>query len=331
MYLKYFVIILLITITGGCGSDDPRSESPNVKMECAPLETIQLKSLPVLPEDAFENDPILNKYFSIQALHTANYLGLIPELKSMVAAPEKEREDKIQDLEYKVSTVFMKISVTAAELDCEEERADQIADYLLDISSTRNWMLTLYSIILAAIGTIIVSLMDLVFNTKKTIYRSVQIVFGITVAIIGVSILTTQEIQISFNHERNLLGEIGNDDTNSHFHPEVWNFLTKPEAREKGKPPLREVLIGRWKTTGELGAKSDDEKNKLLKLLFGKGGLYSASELRIRANYFDQLESTVNLMKSDVLNLQEQLYRYGICIRPISKWILDSNSYSLSA
>lgn len=307
MNLKSFATIVLITTLAGCGLEAPQRESMSVKVECAPFEIIQLKSLLVLHEDAYGNDSILNKYFSIEALHTANYLGLIPELKSMVAAPEKEREDKIKDLDNKVSTIFMKISATAAELDCEEERADQIADYLLGVISSRSRMLTLYSIILAALGTIIVSLMDLIFKTKKSIYRSVQILFGIIVAFIGVSILTIKETQISFTHERNMLGEIGDGNKGTHFYPEVWNFLIKPEARKKGKPPLREVLIERWKTTGELGAKTEVEKNKLLKLLFGKGGVYTASELRIRANYFDQLESTVNLMKSDVLNLKEQL------------------------
>lgn len=311
MYFKSLVFILLITSLIGCDSKAPRNETLTVngECECAPLEIIPQDSLAVLPTDMYVNDSLLKKHFTIQALHTANYLGLMPALKSMVAAPKEEREAKIQALDNSVSTIFMKISTTSAELDCEEERADQIADYLLEVSSSHSRKLILISIILSALGTIVVSLLEIIFKIKKVYYRSVQILFGIAVAIIGISILSLQEKQITFTHERNLLGEVGRGNSGSHFYPEVWNYLTKSEATEKGEPTLRQILLDRWKTTGELGAKSEKEKDKLLNLLFGKGGVYTASELRIRANYFDQLESTVNLMKSDVLNFHLKLSR----------------------
>lgn len=307
MYLRSLFFILLGTSLIGCLPNTPRSEPPNVKVEFTPLEMIPQASLSVLSEDVYAKDTLLKKHFTNQVLHTANYLGLIPALKSLVAASKDEREDKIQELNKSVSTIFMEISTTSAELDYEEERADQIADYLLDVSSTHNNMLTLYSIILAALGTIVVSLLDLFFKTKKLIYSSVQILLGIIVAIISISILSAQEIQISFNHERNLLGEAGSGNSSNHFYPEVWNYLNKSELGEKEKPPLRQLLLERWITTGELGAKSEEDKARLLNLLFGNGGIYKASELRIRANYLDQLESLVNLMKNDVLKFQLQL------------------------
>lgn len=307
MYLRSLFFILLGTSLIGCLPNTPRSEPPNVKVEFTPLEIIPQASLSVLSEDVYAKDTLLKKHFTNQVLHTANYLGLIPALKSLVAASKDEREDKIQELNNNVSTIFMEISTTSAELDYEEERADQIADYLLDVSSTHNNMLTLYSIILAALGTIVVSLLDLFFKTKKLIYSSVQILLGIIVAIISISILSAQEIQISFTHERNLLGEAGSGNSSNHFYPEVWNYLNKSELGEKEKPPLRQLLLERWITTGELGAKSEEDKARLLNLLFGNGGIYKASELRIRANYLDQLESLVNLMKNDVLKLHLQL------------------------
>ena len=302
-----------LLLLGSCNTA-PRSLNPKDvpdESECAPLTPVVApKGYAVLPEAALAADSLLARTFSADALRTANVCGLVPQLRAMLATESGTLARVVarQRVSSRLTDAALEISSTAGELDCEEERADQIADFLLDEAGSRVKNLTILAILLGALGTVATGLMSL-FDVRKTIYRPVGIAIGLLGAALGYSSLrTSAAADIPYSHRRNALGDVWRGPTASTVFPAaVWNFLSRPGIRGAGRPPLRQRLLNRWLTAGELGAKDADEKQQLEDLLFGEGGTYKADVLRIRANLFDQLESTVNLMKSDVQQLAREV------------------------
>lgn len=302
-------LLLLASCNTAPRSLDPK-DVPD-ESECAPLTPIVApKGYAVLPEAALAADSLLAGTFSADALRTANVCGMIPQLRTLLATPAGTlaRVQARQQVALRLTDVALEISSTAGELDCEEERADQIADFLLDEAGSRVKKLTILAIVLGALGSVATGLMSL-FEVRKTIYRPVGIAIGLIGAALGyTSLRTSAAADIPFSHRRNALGDVWRGPAESRVFPAaVWNFLSKPGIRGARQPPLRRRLLGRWLTAGELGAKDADEKKQLEDLLFGEGGTYKADALRIRANLFDQLESTVNLMKGDVQQLAREV------------------------
>jgi hypothetical protein len=291
-----------LLLLGSCNTA-PRSLNPKDvpdESECAPLTPVVApKGYVVLPEAAVATDSLLTRTFSVDALRTANVCGLVPQLRAMLATEPGTLARVV---------ARQQVSSMAGELDCEEERADQIADFLLDEAGSRVKNLSIIAILLGALGSVATGLMSL-FDVRKTIYRPVGIAIGLTGAALGYSSLrTSAAADIPFSHRRNALGDIWRGPQESTVFPAaVWNYLSHPGVRGAKQPPLRKRLLNRWLTAGELGAKDADEKKQLEDLLFGEGGTYKADALRLRANLFDQLESTVNLMKSDVQQLAREV------------------------
>ncbi|SMC00313.1 hypothetical protein SAMN00120144_1927 [Hymenobacter roseosalivarius DSM 11622] len=309
----YGLVVGSVVLVSGCNTATRSLAPENVpdESECAPLTPVMApRGYVVLPEAEVVADSLLTRTFSADAVRTANVCGLVPHLRDLLATPTGSLPRVVarQRVGDQLTDVVLEISSTAGELDCEEERADQIADYLLDEAGSRVKRLTIMAILLGALGTVATGLMSL-FNVRKTIYRPVGIAIGLVGAALGYSSLrTSAAADIPFTHHRNALSDIWHGPAESRVFPAaVWNFLSRPGIRGAGQPPLRQRLLKRWLTAGELGAKNEDEKKQLENLLFGAGGTYRADALRIRANLFDQLESNVNLMKSDVQQLAREV------------------------
>ena len=284
--------------------------SRRAEVECAPASPATMP-LPgrVLPPEQVLADTLLSGHFSPPALAAANRFGLLPALHRLAAAPAGSlaRLGERQRVGEQLSALALAVSSTAAELDCEEERADQIADYLLDRAGSRVRTFTLLSILLGALGTVVTGVMSLL-EVRKTLYRPIGIAFGLAGATLGLLTLRTSEASVDFRHRRNALAAIGRGPAATPVFPAaVWDHLNQPHPDAPAALSPRQTLLQRWQTTGELGAKDEADKQHLLHLLFGPGGTYKASELRIRANFYDQLESSVALMKADVFLLSQQV------------------------
>lgn len=279
--------------------------------ECAPrTPVVAPRGYRVLTAPALAADSLLARTLSPEALRTANLCGMVPQLHALAAAPAGSlaRLTARQRVTERLADVALEISSTAGELDCEEERADQIADFLLDEAGSRVKNLTIIAILLGALGSAATGLMSL-FEVRKTIYRPVGIAIGLAGAALGYSSLrTSAAADIPYSHRRNALGDVWRGPAESHVFPAaVWNYLSQPSGRGTRGLPLRQHLRNRWLRAGELGTKDTAEKQQLVRLLFGAGGTYKADALRIRANLFDQLESSVNLMQADVQQLAREV------------------------
>lgn len=280
--------------------------------ECGPAAAPRShRHVIVWPDQELAHDPLLNRRLSRHALSTANICGLVPLIREYLQEADGSARRLIlrQRLNEELALVRLEITSTSAEMDCEEERADQIADHLLDAASARVKRLTLLSILLGALGAALTNGLALA-KVDQRVYRSLAIVFGLAVAAIGLSALRAGQYRVDYPHARNPLAELYHrPDQSEIFPPAVWNYLNRPDPRNGRPDSLREALIDRWLRSGELGAKDEEEKQRILGLLLGPGGAYQPDELRIRANLFDQLESYINLMKHDVYQLASELAR----------------------
>jgi hypothetical protein len=281
---------------------------PN-ESECAPTVPLgEAGNFEVVPEEELTGDAELRKHFSEHALRTANACGLAPLLRRYWQPPQDtlQRLKLRQNVMERLAIISLEITGVSAELDCEEERADQVADYLLDLANTRITKLTLISILLGAIGAVITGVLALC-KVDERISTSSGILFGLAVTTVGLITLTADQAVVPFTHERNLLAELAHQPARPKLFPvAVWTYLNRSNNQQSKPESLRDRLLKRWQESGELGAKSEVERQRLMNLLFGSGGPYQASELHIRANMFDQLESYVDLMNLDVQRLARE-------------------------
>lgn len=287
--------------------------APAAAVACAPAELAYPLPGPVLTSTQLAADILLRRHFTAPTLAAANRYGLGPDLHQLVAAPPGSlaRLNAQQRVGEQLAALALLVGSTTAELDCEEERADQVADYLLDQAARRIRRYTLLAIVLGALGTVVTGGLALL-EVRKSIYRPVGIVFGLAGAALGLLSLYAPDTRIPYAHRRNALADIGLVDVGPvatqprTLAAPVWAYLTAP-AGAAGALSRREALLHRWQTTGELGAKSSADRQRLLHLLFGRGGTYAASELQMRANFYDQLESSVALMKQELAQLAAQV------------------------
>jgi hypothetical protein len=116
-------------------------------------------------------DPALSARFTPRLLLVANACGVLPQLKELVRLEGEARQHpspaataaistQRQELLARVQLITVAEASIAAELDCEGERAEQVADYLSNLASQRTQRLTVASIgagALAGIGTAVVN------------------------------------------------------------------------------------------------------------------------------------------------------------------------------
>lgn len=272
----------------------------------------------------FESDslvPTLTEFFSPPSLKIAFAIGMMKELENLVK--QKTETDMSHNLEKKmewlgqlqlihqnIMQAWLEISSVAGEMDCEEERADQIATYLNNKEDALETHLTAASIVIGAAGGLASGLL-LAQYTDETISEMVGIGTGFVGTILGILILIHKK-KTDFYHPRNVLKDIWEGPFTSKFFPAaIWYYLNDKGSAGSNKS-LREELKERWIGFGQIDTINSVKSKKTRKLLLGTGGRYTAEQLTNRANMYDQVESVINLMKQDLKMLLrdlEKLYR----------------------
>lgn len=260
-------------------------------------------------------DTALTANFSTKDLNVANAIGALDLLKQYVyktneVSTNNSLQNQIdlikiqQNINNKIDLASLEISSVAAELDCEEERINQIASFLKEKEKKVESVLTVSSIILgsltAIVTGIIVSGKD---ESNATDYLGVGV--GIADAALGITILTHKN-KIELQHSRNILREIWNaTPTSSVYPPSIWYYMNYYNPNKTGDKSLREQLIDNWKKFDQVSSSKPKSKSKSnsIDIYFGDGGKYTSDELENRANMYDQIESTIKLMKQDLRSL----------------------------
>ena len=256
------------------------------------------------PLHEIEINPTLNSKLDYNSLNVANAIGILDELTKYVEIKEKaiskDSTEKRLDLlelklaiDHKINLTSLEISAISSEMDCEEERTSQIANYLKGKITEKESKLTISAIVVGAVGAILTSGLVKDDNTSTAI----GITGGLAEATFGV-LMFMNDKSIDFHHDRNALKDIWfGAKTSSNFPPSVWYYLNYSKPNDNTSISLRSQIISKWTSLGQISKKP---KNNMLDIYFGNGGKYSSNQLENRADMYDQLESNINLMKQDL-------------------------------
>ncbi|MFD2936366.1 hypothetical protein [Spirosoma flavum] len=271
---------------------------------CAP--SIQYKyDAAYLPQPNIESilqaDTSLTPRYSQHDLLLANATGVLPLLRELINLERSTQPDarlesinKRQQILNRLLLASTQISGLAAELDCEGERADQIATYLDQRDTQRIRRLTILSVVLGAATTVATTLIRSVDATKV-----VGVSGGVISAGFGGLAAFSSNRSVEFKHERNLLTDIWYQPKQSSVYPPiVWYVLNEKLFSNIGQHSISHNIRQRWQDYVLNGASKEQQD-----LYFGKGGNYQADDLHNRANMLNQLQSSVRSIYQDLQSL----------------------------
>ena len=302
--------MMTIVLTSCAGLKKTQLNSQLVKSNCNQhtLFSYVRRDLPK-PIHALDLDTVLTNRFSFQSLNAANAIGILDLLSELLnlkkaykANPTIEKRLEIielsQNIYERINISFLEISAVASEMDCEEERADQIATYLMEKENDAETKLTVGAIVAGAAGAIAAGIL-LTREDAGNTPEFIGIGAGLTEATLGVLILLNKR-KIEFYHPRNALKDIWEaPETSTVFPQSVWYYLNyeKPDGTTKS---IRQQLIDNWLGFGQFASTKEKNKEKVCALFFGEGGRYTADQLTHRAKMYDQIEAQINLIKQDL-------------------------------
>lgn len=260
-----------------------------------------------------ELDSSLLENFTFKSLNVANAIGILPLLEEYgkqkkIYQQEKTIQNQVnliemtQLLSQKINSASLEISAVSSEMDCEEERTSQIANFLKNQESDRETKLTVGSIIVGASGAILSGA-----NTDRNIGNFIGISTGILEAGFGALILLNTR-KIEFRHPRNALRDVWEGyRVSANFPASIWYYLNYHNPTNPEEKSLRYQIIEKWIDFGQISGLESKKKRKLLNTYFRDGGKYTSQQLSNRADMYDQLESNINLMKQDLNRLSLEI------------------------
>jgi hypothetical protein len=324
------LLLAILCLASGCagGPQTPHDQilpSAGTERRCAPTtgssRARSLIHVPIQEHNGPRAEPEAStaQRFPPEALAIAETIGaldLLVQLPTLEGEVADNREGALlrllqvrQRLSDHILLALLDVKSAAAEADCEEERADQLADRLQEGRDQRVRRLTIFAVLGGGLVGILAG--ALATADPASIAGGIAaIVAGVVSSGFGTAALS-DESRYVFKHERNLLREIWEGPDRPALFPEtVWRYLNQPMMEDPDHHSLRETLITRWRQHGRLGEAGSATEQRRLALFFGQGGTYEIEDLRARAAMLDLLEADVNLMSQDLEQLmQEALVR----------------------
>lgn len=203
------------------------------------------------------------------------------------------RQQQIMD---RISLASFDVISTVTEVDCEEARADHVADGLTELRQDKQER----GLFLALVGDALIGVVAgaLSLAGKATAASANAILGGVLATGIGGAATIFLEVNHDFYHPRNHLAELWQPMDSSLLFPDsVWRYLTTP--RPLLDETIRDELIARWMNEGRFG-NPDEEGERRQALQLGAGGRYDIRSLRIRAEMLNHLKSAVLQMGQDL-------------------------------
>lgn len=202
-----------------------------------------------------------------------------------------------QELSDRLLLALFEANSIAAELECEKERAEDLASQLEEIRNDVQQGRTVMAILADSISGVFAG----TFLLLGSEILSGLIDLSGSVAALGFGVAALGGDQAyEFTHGRNLIADVWyNDRSNQQFPQPVWLYLNSP-IRPQGKRSRRDHIIGNWRP--RLGKPGSTQEKRTVELYFGRGGIYRINELRHRSEMIGLLKTQVNLMTQD-LNL----------------------------
>ncbi|GMV48476.1 MAG: hypothetical protein NBKEAIPA_03296 [Nitrospirae bacterium] len=202
-----------------------------------------------------------------------------------------------QELSDRLLLALFEANSIAAELECEKERAEDLASQLEEVRNDIQQGRTIMAILADSISGVFAGTFLLLGS--EVLSGIIDLSGSVAALGFGVAALGGDQAY-EFKHGRNLMADIWhNDRTSEQFPQPVWRYLNS-SIRPNGKRTRRDHIIGNWRP--RLGKPGSKQEQRLTELYFGRGGIYRINELRHRSEMLGLLKTQVNLMTQD-LNL----------------------------
>lgn len=278
---------------------------------CVPAMTKRARSAPAAADHTLVKPTAeaLSK-FSADALQVAEVAGVVPLLNHIATNTGAARQDPFpaivsrQRLTELLLLTLLEITSVTAELTCERDRADQVADRIDEIDGARVKRLTIASILFGGIAGIVSGGIGLAAGASVG-GEATDVAGGLLASWFGVSALFTHS-EVEFRHGRNVLREIWDDPQHPRlFSSTIWRYLHRARD-EAGKVP-REQVLDSWHQAGRLGEHGSPDEQNRRQLFFGTGGRYGAAELRARASMLETLEASIRVLYEQLEVLMREI------------------------
>jgi hypothetical protein len=294
--LAYFVLILNIT---SCSTASPKLNPTKIKQSvnqngCYPKKTRN----PYLKTSHLQNRSNLNSpEFSGSSKQLAEVMNIAPLLAQMSSLKKAGKTQSFSWLDLRQTvlerTVLTQneVATTIANLDCDKEQTEILANQLQESQDDRTKTLALMAIIVGAAGAAATGGLSLAgLDTASNV---LAIAVGGISGGIGLFALSKEQDHLFFHPDNPLREAWLNPEQSELLPPAVWKFLNEP-SDPKSNLTRREKLIEDWKKSGWLGDSPEDQNHRL-DLFFGNGGQYTLDELQDRAQIIDVLKDEASL------------------------------------
>jgi hypothetical protein len=247
-------------------------------------------------------------HFSPVARRIAETIEVLPLLNELmdVPTPRSPLESIIlrQQLTERIQLAILEVNSTAAEIICERDRADQLADRIDEVDGGRVRQLTIASIVLGGFAAIVTGGIGLAAGASVGA-DAATLGGGVLASWLGVSALFIQS-EVELRHERNILRELWEDPDEPHiFSPILWRYLHR-SPHDDADSPRTDVLNG-WRQKGRLDERDSKDEARRRLLFFSTDGRYSAPDLRARASMLETLEASLRLIYEDLEVLSREM------------------------
>ncbi|WP_447600401.1 hypothetical protein [Nitrospira sp. Nam80] len=310
---RVLVSVLIVCIASGCATSPTtrlrlhgdvsttRCEAPKTSEHLLPV--VSSESGPVQSdEEAIELSPIAR-----QTAATIRVLGLLKRIPGLEREAQAQ-PDTIwrllwtrQQIIDRISLAAFDVSSTVAEIDCEESRADHVADGMQEVRQDRQER----GLFMALIGGALIGVVagSLSLAGLATASAANAILGGALSIGIGGAATVFLGGEHDFHHPRNHLRDLRDPPMQSALFPaSVWRYLNGPSRTLPGDS-VRDALLIYWGQDGRLGEPGSKTEQRRNELLFADGGIYDITTLRIRAEMLNHVKSEILRMGQDLNQL----------------------------
>lgn len=242
-----------------------------------------------------------------QTAASIRVLGLLKRIPGLEREAQ-EQPDAIwrllwtrQQIVDRISLAAFDVSSTVAEIDCEESRADHVADGMQEVRQDRQESGLFLAIIGGALIGVVAGALSLAGLATAS---AINAIIGGTISV-GVGGAATVFLggEHDFQHPRNHLRDLRDSPEQSALFPaSVWRYLNGPSRTLPGDS-VRDALLSYWGQDGRLGEPGSKTQRRRSELLFADGGTYDITTLRIRAEMLNHVKSEILRMGQDLNQL----------------------------
>ena len=287
--VRYSILMCSTLLLVSCAASRKGHEQQAIGDYCQPALQYQYHADWVaMPDDALQRllqtDTSLTNRLSQHDWLLANGLGMVPLLRTVIRESRSSGGSlsyvaNRQQVQHRLQLAATEIASVAAELDCEGERADQLATYMDQKDTRRIRSLTLLSVIIGAATTVVSSLAK-----SSDVSQTVGIGGGLIGAGFGGLAAFSSNKSVQFTHKRNLLADIWYQPRQSSvYSPFVWYVLNEKSFSNSGQNSISYNTRQRWQGYVLVGSSQEQQD-----IYFGTGGDYDADDLHTRANMLHQ-------------------------------------------